>query len=616
MTKYSWLLCVLSVVFFFYAGCGDSEKELASGYTEEQNAKVDYEVVLKTWQPSISSDSTLRSWVDENGESKSWYEVDFVSTEDVYYSKKNAEDGDVSVSIFKEENGVRLSLSNSVKESNLTVTLNRDSMKAVSVDRLDNEYIDESVLSVCHEDSLSFVDSCSRNGGVVSSAIQNRSCNPLHLICTKTFEPTITATEYLVATAKNLVTRYGSESDSSKMDSVLVDARDGQVYKIVKIGNQTWMAQNLNYAYLQPTDLWDSSSFCYKNEPDSCKKYGRLYTWAAALDSAGLFSEDAKGCGFGAVCLPPRNVQGVCPEGWRIPNYDEWNTLIYYVGGFNVAGGRLKVVEEDGTDDYGFSVRLAGRHIEFDQSENSYSFLGREVTFHTTTEADSAMADGFSFLNTGDYVGEGVFYSKYVAYPVRCIKGVASAYVEGGVDPATAVIDSFTDARDNQVYKMTTIGKQTWMAQNLNYDCGEGSVCYEENEANCATYGRLYTWDSAMVVCPIGWRLPSREEMDSLQSSVGFSFAPLKSVSGWSGHLGNGTDLYGFNLLPNGNGIVSGDSVRFVDVGVGANLWTSTEGSMDSLRSHVFDVERRASGMYSGSLSNKKNYNGVRCVKE
>ena len=74
----------------------------------------------------------------------------------------------------------------------------------------------------------------------------------------------------------------------------LVDERDGQIYKTVKIGNQIWMAENLNYAYLQPTERLDSSSWCYDNEPANCDKFGRLYLWSAAIDSAALFSEMAR----------------------------------------------------------------------------------------------------------------------------------------------------------------------------------------------------------------------------------------------------------------------------------------------------------------------------------
>ena len=90
-----------------------------------------------------------------------------------------------------------------------------------------------------------------------------------------------------------------SETEDNCEYGELVDERDGQVYKTVKIGDQWWMAQNLSYAYLQPTDELDSSSFCYNNSAEYCAKYGRLYLWSAAMDSVGTWSLDGKGCGYG-----------------------------------------------------------------------------------------------------------------------------------------------------------------------------------------------------------------------------------------------------------------------------------------------------------------------------
>ena len=130
----------------------------------------------------------------------------------------------------------------------------------------------------------------------------------------------------------------------------MIDERDGQVYKTVtiegevvdyltdkpftyevKIPRMTWMVTNLNYAYLQPTADLDSSSWCFDNNARFCEKHGRLYLWSAAMDSAALFSEDGKGCGYFAseedwqVCSNDSAdvVRGVCPEGWRLPTYEE-----------------------------------------------------------------------------------------------------------------------------------------------------------------------------------------------------------------------------------------------------------------------------------------------------
>ena len=91
------------------------------------------------------------------------------------------------------------------------------------------------------------------------------------------------------------VTPQSSDSETSVSTGTMTDSRDGQTYKTVTIGTQTWMAQNLNYAY---TDVpykhgnytSDSTSWCYNDDASNCSKYGRLYTWAAAMDSVGTLS--------------------------------------------------------------------------------------------------------------------------------------------------------------------------------------------------------------------------------------------------------------------------------------------------------------------------------------
>lgn len=78
----------------------------------------------------------------------------------------------------------------------------------------------------------------------------------------------------------------------------------------------------------------------------------------------------------------------------------------------------------------------------------------------------------------------------------------------------------FTDERDGQTYKVIKIGKQVWMAENLNYETKD-SYCYENAPANCEKYGRLYTWEAALNACPLGWHLPTKEEFETLVANVG-----------------------------------------------------------------------------------------------
>jgi uncharacterized protein (TIGR02145 family) len=156
--------------------------------------------------------------------------------------------------------------------------------------------------------------------------------------------------------------------------------------------------------------------------------------------------------------------------------------------------------------------------------------------------------------------------------------------------------DTLTDTRDGQTYKTVKIGTQIWMAQNLNYQTESGSWCYKDSASYCKQYGRLYDWNTAKTVCPNGWRLPSREDWDSLGQAVGGEKVPfddgkidwggagkkLKSKSGWDnkkdGISGNGTDDFGFSALPGGYRDSGG---YFDNAGNNGYWWSATEGSDD-----------------------------------
>ena len=158
------------------------------------------------------------------------------------------------------------------------------------------------------------------------------------------------------------------------------DERDGQVYKTIVIGEQTWMAQNLNYEV--------ENSYCYADDLKMCKKYGRLYTWAAAIDSVSLANDEDNplDCGYEKVCEISGNIKGVCPDGWHLPSKEEWTALLALAGDESDACVALRATREwndydaypAATNDLGFSAfAVSGRDDEghFGQNGSITHFL-------------------------------------------------------------------------------------------------------------------------------------------------------------------------------------------------------------------------------------------------
>ena len=164
----------------------------------------------------------------------------------------------------------------------------------------------------------------------------------------------------------------------------LTDERDGQTYRTVKIGEQVWMAENLNYNY----QIGKTRSFCFNGEKKFCDLLGRWYTFAGAVDSAGLFSDGGLNCSMENTCVDSicpchlkESSRGVCPEGWHIPSIGEWEQLFTAVGGKDVAETVLRTADGIGTDDYGFNIIPEG-------SLNSSEYKNNAIaTFWTSSSS-------------------------------------------------------------------------------------------------------------------------------------------------------------------------------------------------------------------------------------
>ncbi len=179
---------------------------------------------------------------------------------------------------------------------------------------------------------------------------------------------------------------------------------------------------------------------------------------------------------------------------------------------------------------------------------------------------------------------------------------------------------------DGNSYAVVTIGNQTWMAENLNYPTSY-SWCYDNDPANCDTYGRLYDWWDAGLGCPSGWDLPSDEEWKELEGEVDSQFGypdpewddagyrgldaglNLKSTSGWNSGL-NGTDFYGFSALPGGRRNQSGS---FFSQGLDGDWWSSTLTSNNYATHRVLNYNHDLSSRNSNVI-----YRGasVRCLRD
>jgi len=192
-------------------------------------------------------------------------------------------------------------------------------------------------------------------------------------------------------TVRNIITLYANWTYT------FIDSRDGKTYKAVEIGNQRWMAENLNY------DTADGGgSWCYAGDTGNCNSYGRLYNWNTAM--AGSSSSNAN----------PSGVRGICPNGWHLPSRAEWNTLVDYVGGS--AGTKLKAKNGwNGTNDLGFSALPGGGRY----SGGSFRNVGANGNWWTATEYGSSDAYYRYIVYNGvdEYLND-----KSDAFSVRCVQ--------------------------------------------------------------------------------------------------------------------------------------------------------------------------------------------------
>jgi uncharacterized protein (TIGR02145 family) len=238
------------------------------------------------------------------------------------------------------------------------------------------------------------------------------------LIC-KTYHFRVKATNELGTTFGNDVSfkTKSSITFNSNLEYGYLDDNDGNTYKTIKIGTQTWMAENLkttkyndgtNIPIQTDNSIWlnlSSPAYCwlYNNEFNNKDQYGALYNWYTIKTGK------------------------LCPSGWHIPSYSEWTILTDFLGGSKIAGGKLKEIGEmhwhhintGATNVSGFTGLPGGcREIE-----NGYSRYDTKMGFWwTSTEYSGSNALTQILVYDSINVSERIFDNKRFGLSVRCIK--------------------------------------------------------------------------------------------------------------------------------------------------------------------------------------------------
>lgn len=201
---------------------------------------------------------------------------------------------------------------------------------------------------------------------------------------------------------------------NTEFETEVTDPRNGRTYNVVEVGGKVWMAENLNYGtridgFRTQADNQVVEKYCYGDNESNCNTYGGLYQWDEMMQY-----EDTPG------------IQGICMDGWHLPTNDEWTSLIDYLGGRDVAGGKLKEKgtvhwkspNTGATNQSGFSALAGGARMD-----GHFYYLREYGLFWTSTE-DSWFGGAWAIQIGNDISGVYQYGdgNEFYGRSVRCVR--------------------------------------------------------------------------------------------------------------------------------------------------------------------------------------------------
>lgn len=331
----------------------------------------------------------------------------------------------------------------------------------------------------------------------------------------------------------------------------------GKFYKFVQIGNQIWLAENL--------DLEFPNATYYNGDP--AQSYGLLYRGRDMGDLNDLLLETN--------------------AGWHVPTVEEMTELVTAAGGTSIAGKNLKSTESwsnnaNGIDLYDFNLKPAGLRVP-----NTYSYKGTNASMWTCVPDYSTSTDSEyrGSVGTGD-----VFTTNFLAWgfsaPVRLIKDTEPVEIDG------------------KTYHTAKIGNQIWTIENLDwiipgiaynvttipdtptvwyYDYAD-SEPKEGAGALYNAYAAKYINDNNLIP---GWHVPCYGDYQNLLSTIGGNTnggVKLRKLTGWENESSKATNNYRYNAIPAGN---RSTTPAFVNLADYALFYTDTIDGTDAYRLNI-----------------------------
>lgn len=236
----------------------------------------------------------------------------------------------------------------------------------------------------------------------------------------------------MVTTDYSLQNKIGTtlfaQNSSAESTKTLVDPRDGKIYKIVHVGTQWWMAENLNYSTsgsFVPGAKKQSNNdsiekYCLGDKKVNCDTYGGLYQWAEAIQ----YFNGASNKTFKELS-PTIRIQGVCPTGWHIPTNKEWRAMLEFEGTVDESWNGVKL-----------NMNAASWKNPDESYENSFKSLtggtrdygggfsdtdGRYGYWWTTSETNASVSWGY-MLNSMEARVHYQRHYKANGLSIRCVK--------------------------------------------------------------------------------------------------------------------------------------------------------------------------------------------------